>query len=100
MFQMLAVIHGLALEVNTQGKMISTSRSKGDPYKVAKRNGWTFETGNGTLAARQRALRDVVGVMIANRPEYVIDGTIKTALGDLEDSARSLAEQIRKENGL
>lgn len=101
MLQLLMVIHGLTLEVNTQGELIPTSRAKGDPFKVAKRNGWTFETGNGTIAARTRCLRDCLGMMLANDPNYEVSHLTVKALGEggVLD-ARSLAQSIRAENGL
>jgi hypothetical protein len=96
MLQLIGVLLGLAIEVNSKGKMLSTSRAKGDPYKIAKKNGWTFETGNGTLAARQRCLRDVLAIMIANRDGYEVPSTVAQALGpDMVADAHSLAAQIK-----
>lgn len=98
MLQLIAVLLALATEVNSEGKMLATSRAKGDPYKIAKKNGWTFETGNGTLAARRRALRDVLAIMIANRENYQIPSTVSQALGDtMVEEARGIAAEILKE---
>lgn len=97
MLQLIGCLLGLAMEVNSDGKMIATSRAKGDPFKIAKKNGWTFEKGNGTIAARRRALRDVLAVMMANREGYEVPATVQNALGDdLVADARGLAEKIRE----
>lgn len=88
-FQMIAVESGLALEVSTNGAIIPTSRAKGDPFAVAKRNGWTFEDGRGTKAARRRALEDVVSIRTANDPLYTPMSTTTKALGE-EDTARAV----------
>lgn len=90
MFQLIAVESGLALEVTTNGTIIPTSRAKGDPFKVAKRLGITFETGNGTKAARRRALADVVAFRTANDPRYTPGEYTTKALG-VEDTERAVA---------
>lgn len=82
MFQLIMVENGLALEVTTNGALIPTSRAKGDPFKVAKRLGVTFETGNGTKAARKRALADVVAFRTANDPNYTPGKYVTDALGE------------------
>jgi len=90
MFQVIMVENGLALEVTTNGALIPTSRAKGDPYKVAKRLGITFQTGNGTKKARRMALADVVAFRTANDPGYTPGDYVTKALGQ-EDTDRAVA---------
>ena len=89
MFQLIMVENALALEVTTEGKMIATSRAKGDPFKVAKRNGWTFQTGNGTKGARRAALMDVVSIRVANDDRYTPGDYVTKALGQ-DDTDRAV----------
>lgn len=94
MFQLIMVENALALEVKTDGALIATSRAKGDAYKVAKRNGWTFQTGNGTKKARRAALEDVVSIRTANDPNYKPGAYVTEALGQ-EDTDRAVARGQR-----
>lgn len=93
-FQLIMVESALALEVNTDGAMMATSRAKGDPFAVAKRNGWTFQTGKGTKKARRSALEDVVSIRTANDPNYKPGSTTTQALGQ-EDTDRAVARGQR-----
>lgn len=90
MFRLIMVENGLALEVKTNGDLIPTSRAKGDPYKVAKQMGVTFEQGKGTKAARRRALADVVAFRTANDSGYTPGEYVREALG-AEDTDRAIA---------
>lgn len=94
MFQLLMVENALALEVKTDGAMIATSRAKGDPYKVAQRQGWTFQTGKGTKKARRSALLDVVSIRAASDPNYTPGAYVTEALG-LEDTDRAVTRGRR-----
>lgn len=94
MFQLLMVENALALEVKSDGAMMATSRAKGDPYKVAQRNGWTFQTGKGTKKARRAALEDVVSIRTANDPRYTPGEYVRSALG-AEDTERAVARGQR-----
>jgi len=89
MFQVIMVENGLALEVSSNGALIPTSRAKGDPYKVAKRLGITFQTGIGTKKARRMALADVVAFRAANDPRYTPGDYVTKALGK-EDTDRAV----------
>ncbi len=87
---LIGIESGLAMEVGSDGAMIATSRSKGDPYKVAQREGVTFQTGRGTKKARRMALADVVAFRTANQSNYEPMSTTRKALGD-EDTDRAVA---------
>lgn len=100
MFQLIMVENALALEVKSEGKMIATSRAKGDPYAVAKRNGWTFQTGKGTQKARRAALLDVISIRAASDPNYTPGQYVQDAVSP-EDAERSVARGRRwKETGV
>lgn len=94
MFQLIMVENALALEIKTDGKMIATSRAKGDPFKVAKRNGWTFQSGNGTKGARRAALLDVISIRVANDPNYTPGQYVTDAVGQ-DDVDRAVARGQR-----
>lgn len=94
MFQLIMVENALALEVKTDGAMMATSRAKGDPYKVAQRNGWTFQGGKGTKKARRAALEDVISIRTANDPNYTPGPYVTEALG-AEDTDRAVARGKR-----
>lgn len=94
MFQLIMVENALALEVKTNGELIATSRAKGDAYKVAQRQGWTFQTGKGTKKARRAALEDVISIRTANDPNYTPGAYVREALGP-EDTDRAVARGQR-----
>ncbi len=94
MFQLIMVENALALEVKTNGELIATSRAKGDAYKVAQRNGWTFQSGKGTKKARRAALEDVISIRTANDPNYTPGNYVTEALGQ-EDTDRAVSRGKR-----
>lgn len=94
MFQLIVVENALALEVTSNGELIATSRVKGDPYKVAQRNGWTFQTGKGTKKARRAALLDVISIRAASDPNYTPGEYVKKAVTP-EDAERSVSRGRR-----
>lgn len=94
---LIGVLHGLALEVRSNGEMKATARAKGDPAKIAQKNGWTFCTKKRlTISDRRDILIDVVGVSMANRgPGREISPYILEAIGeDGAARARQIAAEI------
>lgn len=106
MIQLIGVVQGLAIEVRSNNahaadpqnnsRMLATSRAKGDPAKIAQRNGWTFCTKKRlTDEDHKDILVDVIAVSLANRPGFVISDYLAEAIGpDGVLRAKQIAAEI------